>query len=194
MDIARPKLLLLLFCAFFVHTVQADQNMDSGFYVSGSIGQDRIQSGIPEENTTLLRATLGWQFNPMLGVEFAYNDLGQFPGPTPVFTDFDMTGVSAAVVGSLPVSEAVAVFAKAGQIWWSTDSSFFFFGRNTGINQTGTLSFSESDAFLGLGVSYELSQQLELELEYNDYRFEFPGHTHFDNKSAAVLLSLKWER
>ncbi len=193
MDIKRPTFFLFLFCTLCLHTAQADQNLDSGFFISGGIGQNWIQSGIPEENTTVLKAAIGWQFNSTVGIELSYNDFGQFPGPTPAFTDFDMAGVAAAVIGTLPVSEAFALFAKAGQIWWSADSSFFFFGRNSGINETGTLSFSESDTFLGAGASYELSDQLELELEYNYYRFDFPDYSSFNNKNSAVLLSLKWE-
>lgn len=66
-------------------------------------------------------------------------------------------------------------------------------GRNGGVNQSGTLSFSESDTFLGIGASYQLSDQLELEMEDNYYKFDFPDYSSFNNKNAAVLLSLKWE-
>lgn len=193
MDIRQILLNFMLVGAFFLHAAKADQSLDSGIYISAGAGQNWIQSGIPEENTTLLKAAVGWQFTPVMGVELSYNDFGNFPGPTPAYSDFDLTGVTAALIGSLPVSDDIALFAKAGQIWWSADSSFFFFGRNTGINESGTLSFSESDALLGLGASYELSEQLELELEYNYYQFDFPGYSHLNNTNSAVLVSLKWE-
>ncbi|MDO8273712.1 MAG: outer membrane beta-barrel protein [Gammaproteobacteria bacterium] len=195
MDIKPLRLLLssALTVLLFVNTAEADQNSDSGIYVSGGVGQNWIQSGLPEESTTVLKAAVGWQFSPYVGVELSYNDLGKFPGPTRTYTDFDLTGVSAAVTGHLPLSENIALFAKAGQIWWSADSSFFFFNRSGGMNRTGTLSFSESDALMGLGASYELSEQLELELEYNYYKFDFPGSSNFNNRNSAMVLSLKWE-
>lgn len=193
MNINQLKPIAVLLSALFLHTAGADQQLDSGIYLSGGIGQNRIQSGLPEENTTLLRAAVGWQINPIIGVELSYNDFGEFPGPTPVFADFDLNGVAAAVTGTYPLSTTTAVFAKVGQLWWSADSSFFFFGRNSGVNQSGTLSFSESDMLLGVGASYELSDQLELELEYNYYKLDFSDYSYFDNTNSAVLLSLKWE-
>ncbi|HDZ08291.1 outer membrane beta-barrel protein [Pseudohongiella sp.] len=195
MGISQSQLLLLSSLAILsaLNTAEADQNSDSGIYVSGSLGQNWIQSGIPEESTTILKAAVGWQFNPNIGVELSYNDFGEFPGPTPVFSNFDLTGVAVAAIGYLPISESVALFAKAGQVWWSADSSFFFFGRNSGINQTGTLSFSESDTMLGIGASYELTQQLELDLEYNYYKFNFSDYPNFTNKNSAIVLSLKRE-
>jgi len=182
-----------LLAIFVFNSAKADQNSDSGIYVSGSIGQNWIKSGIPEEHTTFLKAAAGWQFNSNFGIEISYNDFGKFPGPTSAFADFDLTGVSVAAIGQLPISTDISLFAKAGQIWWTADSSFFFFGRSTGINQTGTLNFSESDSLLGLGVSYELTRQLELELEYNYYKFHFSSYSNFNNDTSAVVLSLKWE-
>lgn len=195
MDIKPSRLLLssALTVLLFANTAEADQNSDSGIYVSGSAGKNWIQSGLPEESTTVLKAAVGWQLSPHLGIELSYDDLGKFPAPTSVYTDFDLTGASAVVTGHLPLSENIALFAKAGQIWWSADSSFFFFSRSTGMNSTGKLSFSESDALMGLGASYELSEQLELELEYNYYQFDFPDSSQFNNKTSAMVLSLKWE-
>lgn len=195
MDIKPSRLLLssALTVLLFANTAEADQNSDSGIYVSGGVGQNWIQSGLPEENTTVLKAAVGWQFSPYVGIELSYNDLGKFPGPSPAYTAFDLTGVAAVVTGHLPLSENIALFAKAGQIWWSADSSFFFFSRSGGMNSTRKLSFNESDALLGLGGSYELTEQLELELEYNYYQFDFSGSPRFNNKNSAMVLSLKWE-
>lgn len=187
--LARALPLSILIGLLFVHSVKADQTSDSGFYISGGIGQNRIQSGIPEETTTVLNAAVGWQFNPGIALELSYNDLGKFPGPTPAFTDFDLTGVAASVVGHLPISTDIAFFARAGLIWWSADSSFFFFGRNSGINQTGILNFSESDFLLGLGASYELSEELEVDLEFNHYDFGFPSNPSFNNTQALRQYS-----
>lgn len=171
----------------------ADQNTDSGFYLSGGIGQNWIRSGIPEENTTIIKISAGWDLNPNIGIELSYSDLGKFPAPTPAFTDFDLTGTSIAVRGQIPISANLALYGKAGQIWWSADSSFFFFSRGPGPNQSGVLKFSESDTLLGLGLSFELSEQLEIELEYNSYEFEFPGQPIFSNDSSGVVVALKYE-
>ena len=68
-----------------------------------------------------------------------------------------------------------------------------------GPNDTGTLDFSESDFFLGMGASFEITPQLELELEYSYYDFNFPTvvnnrtFSDYSNDGSALILSLKLE-
>jgi opacity protein-like surface antigen len=193
MNTCRPALIIGLIASGLACSASADQVTDTGAYLSAGVGQNWIQSGIPEENTTVLRLAAGWQFNPYLGVELSYNDFGTFPGPTTAFTDFDMTGTSLSVIGQLPLSSTVALYGKAGQTWWRADSSFFFFSRNGGMNESGTLNFSESDPHLGVGISVEVTRNIELDLEYNFYQFEFSGYPMFDNDNSALVLAVKYE-
>ncbi len=186
-------LFISLIAIIYASSATADQSTDSGLYLSGGVGQNWIQSGIPEENTTVLKLAVGWQFTPNVSVELGYNDFGKFPGPTVAYTDFDMTGVSAAIVGHLPITSTIALLGKVGQVWWSTDSSFFFFNRSGGANESGTLSFSEEDVLVGVGLSFELTNQIEIDLEYNQYEFGFPNHPNFDNDNSALIVSLRYE-
>ncbi|MEX2470336.1 MAG: outer membrane beta-barrel protein, partial [Pseudohongiellaceae bacterium] len=171
----------------------ADQRTDEGMYISASVGQNRIQSGLPEQSNTLLKAAFGWQFFPNLGLEVSYNYFKDFPGPTPAFSDFSPAGASVTAIGQLPLSRTVAVFARGGQFWWSAKSDFSFFNRSGGPNQTGTVRFSEAAWLLGVGGSYELTPQWELELEYNYYDFSVDRLSGFDSSTGALVLSLKWE-
>jgi len=193
MNIWRSAILVGLMSVILIGSATADQNTDSGLYLSGSLGRNWIQSGLPEESTTIFKVAAGWQFNPNISVELGYSDFGKYPGPTPAYTDFDLTGVSAALIAQLPISSSTALFGRLGQIWWEADSSFFFFNRSGGSNQTGTLNFSESDIVLGLGVSFEMTQEVELELEYNHYDFGFGNQPNFNNDSAALVFSIKYE-
>lgn len=186
-------LFISLIAIISASTATADQYTDSGLYLSGGVGQNWIQSGIPEEETTVLQFAVGWQFTPNVSVEVGYKDFGKFPGPTLAYTDFDITGASAAVVGHLPISSNIALFAKVGQVWWSADSSFFFFNRNGGANQSGTLNFSEEDALFGLGLSFELTNQIEMDIEYNQYEFGFPNNPNFNNDNSALVVSFRYE-
>lgn len=194
MRLRKTGLTLLVLAA--IGQVQADQYSDTGFYLSAGAGRSWIQSGLPDESTAYLKAAGGWQLTPLFAVELGLHHFAEMPGPTPAYADFDLDGTSIAVIGQLPLSSELAVFAKAGSMWWSAESSFFFFNRSGGPNQTGTLDFNESDLFLGLGLSYEIMEPLELNLEYNRYDFDFPSvpiHSSFDNDNSAFVLSLKWE-
>ena len=173
--------------------VQANQLSDTGLYLSAGVGQNWIQSGLPEENTTILKIAAGWQFNPYLALELGYNDLGEYPAPGSLYSDFDVTGATASVIAQFPLSDRLAVYGKAGNFWWSADSSFFFFSRSGGGNQLTMLEFNESDIVYGLGLSYELSQSLEIDLEYNAFDLEFSGWPNLNNKSSALTVSLKYE-
>ena len=55
------------------------------------------------------------------------------------------------------------------------------------------LEFNESDIVYGLGLSYELSQSLEIDLEYNAFDLEFSGWPNLNNRSSALTVSLKYE-
>ncbi|MDH7943728.1 outer membrane beta-barrel protein [Pseudohongiella sp. SYSU M77423] len=187
----KAGLVICLVCPMSV--VQADQLTDTGLYLSAGVGQNWIQSGLPEENTTVLKVAAGWQFNPYLALELGYKDLGEYPAPNSLYSDFDVTGATASIIAQFPLSERLAVYGKVGNFWWSADSSFFFFSRNGGENQLTILEFDESDIVYGLGVSYELSQQLEIDLEYNANDLEFSDWPGLNNKSSALTVSLKYE-
>ena len=125
-NIWRSAVLVGLTSVVLIGSATADQNTDSGLYPSGSLGQNWTQSGLSEENTTLFKVAAGWQFNPNVSIELGYNDFGKYPDPTPAYTDFNLTGVSAALFAQLPISSSTALFGRLGQICWEADSSFFF--------------------------------------------------------------------
>ena len=110
----------------------------------------------------------GYQFDQTWGAEVAYNDLGQYRGA-------DVESWSLAGTGTMPMNEKWALHAKLGATSNRTD----FAG---GGNHTALLA--------GVGVSYSLSRNVGLRLEYEDFgKLADSGN---DNRGKNVALSVKY--
>ncbi len=188
--LSRLTTLLLLFLSGYS---AADQRTDSGFYISGGIGAAQIEPGsfLDDETNTIPRVAFGWQLNPYLGAELGYFDFGEMSGligDTPP----DASGISLAVRGQLPVSSKLALFAKAGQIWWGSD---FTITTCRFIEcSVREINFDDRDAMLGVGLSYELTDRLEIELEYDYFDFKFArDFRQFNNETSVTSLVLTFE-
>ncbi len=120
---------------------------DSGWYAGVSLGQSKVDAktgqlkselealGATNVSTTLddtdtgLKLFGGYQLNKNLGFEAAYVDLGSYVGNatyatlagSPYRSNSDAEGFLLSVVGTLPVSDTVAVFGKIGAFSWDID-------------------------------------------------------------------------
>lgn len=134
-----------------------------------------LQAGSLDNSDTAFRVFGGLDVNRYLGVELAYTDFGKVNGESqstggPVYTpgsvlfEADSTAFSLAAVGRWPLQSGFGAYGKLGMARWSTDSSL----RNNALS-TGTVSDDGTDPFLALGLSYDLSPSLSLQLEAARY-------------------------
>lgn len=106
---------------------------------------------------------------------------------------FHISGLSLAVVAQLPLSPRFALFAKVGQIWWGSDFTVQSCSHLGGCFAKD-VNLDERDNLLGLGLSYELSDRLELELEYDYFDFKFTRDFNMLNNDVSFTsLSLVFE-
>lgn len=156
------------------------------FYLGGSLGQTSPDAS-EFDNDTGFRLTLGYQVNPNFALEASYADLGKFDlkraylgelndmlqaefpeedmsGLTLSGVNVGISGIEVAALATIPVSEKISLFGRAGVFIWDTDFNFSF--QNFG-------SFSESDdgndVFFGIGAEYATSERLSLKVEFNRY-------------------------
>lgn len=172
----------------------ADQRTDTGFYLAGGVGHAQIdsESGFAgEETTTAPRIAAGWQLTPSLGIEAGYYDFKDYAEYS--ISTVDISGLSLAVVAQLPLSPRFALFAKVGQIWWGSDFTVQSCSHLGGCFAKD-VNLDERDNLLGLGLSYELSDRLELELEYDYFDFKFTRDFNMLNNDVSFTsLSLVFE-
>ncbi|MDO6561816.1 porin family protein [Amphritea sp. 1_MG-2023] len=119
----------------------------------------------------------GYRFNKNIAVEGYYADLGDLEltgGSVNVDAAIDGYGVS--LVGLLPVTEQVDLFAKVGMFHWSNDVS-----SNVGVSggDDGT------DGSYGLGVAYTMDS-VTFRAEFERYDL---GDVDVDLISAGLALN-----
>jgi len=151
---------------------------DSGFYVGAGIGDSTIKSDrISFDDVsfrfnggdTAFKILGGWRFNPYIGVELDYVDLGtasdkfRFTDGTDEFTiksDISVTAWVPYVVGTLPIG-IFELSAKVGYAFWDAD-----FKASAPDVPSERDSESDEDFAYGFGAGVTLFDRLNAKLEY----------------------------
>ncbi len=143
-----------------------------GFFVGGSIGQASLDEDFDgltvDDNSTAIRIVAGWRFNDYFALEGGYHDFGDFeqtfdnagvPGPAKLSAD----GFTLGAVGSIPVSERFALTGRAGMFFWNGTAE---------VNNVSQATPEDSNLYLGAGVSFDLSNRLQLTGDWTRYELE----------------------
>ncbi|UXI68683.1 outer membrane beta-barrel protein [Tahibacter amnicola] len=194
-----PRLLLILATTLAAGAAQAN---DPGFYVGGGLGQasyDDTLAGqvygayrnhptlayqaanlVDDEDQTW-KAFAGYRFLPWLGVELAWNDLGEVTsfysvrasnvtGGTATYDGtYEIKGVSLALFGDWEFTDRFSGIVRAGLFNAETDY------RESGLDPLGRpRSFrapddSSTEAFYGLGLNWRVTPSWDLRLDWDRY-------------------------
>lgn len=109
------------------------------------------------DSRVAMKVFIGADYRRVIGVELAYIDFGRASDGD---SRLDARGWAPAALASLPLTTDLAVYGKAGQLFWKTD-------RRT-ADARG--SDDGSDFFYGGGVRYAVTDHMDLRLEHE--RFE----------------------
>jgi opacity protein-like surface antigen len=144
---------------------------DTGFYLGAGIGRSSIDINdfYPSLGDSLKQANSafkgygGYRILKFVAVEAGYTNLGSPQGlernvpEHPERAEVSVNGLDAFIVGILPVSQAVDIFAKAGLMSWDTDITSV---------QDGEVIFSESssgtDTAYGIGIGIWVGKNVTL--------------------------------
>ena len=148
-------------------------SQDAGWFVGAGIGYMKTDDTCPvtaapgsncEDEDTVWKIFGGHQFNPYLGVEFALVDLNDRPvtvtglgSANAKFRIFELT-----LLGTLPITQRAAVYAKAGLFHWDVDFEL-------AAGASGYADANGNDYTYGLGVKYQFSRNAALRLEWQRY-------------------------
>jgi OOP family OmpA-OmpF porin len=142
---------------------------DIGWYMGGAIGQSKFDTpGVPagftatttDDEDSGFKIYGGYQYSRNLAVEVGYVDLGGFSvRGTPTFNvEADVTGVTAAAVGTMPLNGGFSLFGKAGVIF--ADISASSTGALTLVTEDGT------EFLVSAGARYNLNRNLAIQAEW----------------------------
>ena len=155
----------ILFALGAAPVVAADN--ESGLYVGAGAGRFNVEIDDVEDVTdtigsfdaddTTFKAFAGWRFNPYLGVELDYIDLGN---PEDVIdgrrVSADVNGFAPYLVGTLPIGP-VELFAKAG---------YLFYDVKVDVDDLDIQDDSNEDLVYGAGIGVTMFEHLHARLEY----------------------------
>lgn len=170
----------LLACVLGAFTLPA---MADNFYIFGDVGQGKFEldgssdSKLSKTDTTFSIGA-GYDFNKFLAVEVAYRDMGEAVERGSDFDgvdDYDyvdkigITALQASVVGKLPISDVFNVYGRLGLA--SLDAEYESKEYYADGNNPAPYSDSESKtrALFGIGASFDVTSQLAVRAEYNQY-------------------------
>ncbi|MDF1693934.1 MAG: outer membrane beta-barrel protein [Zhongshania sp.] len=128
-------------------------------YVGANYGGYKDRGGDFDEDDDFKEALIGAQVNQFLGFEASYIDFGSFGGDV---GKADVDGYGLAVVGRLPLTEQLGIYAKAGQLFWDADV------RVAGLKQ----SYDGDEPFVGIGADIKVSEHFVVALEYDCYKID----------------------
>jgi OmpA-OmpF porin, OOP family len=145
---------------------------DAGWFIGVAGGQSKVRDTCPlpgiecDDKGNAWRAFAGYQFNPYIGFEIGYADLGKaaalsFPG---VFaTKFEPTAIDTTLFVALPITQQLSVFVKGGVFRWDLDAT------TTGVG-AGKIKSDGTDTTWGMGAKYNFSNNFALRLEWQRFK------------------------
>lgn len=152
--------------------------LDTGFYVGGAVGQSKASdacdprglgfSGGCDDKDTTWKIFGGYNFNRHFAVEFGYADFGEFNatgavGAVPVTSSVEAQAIELVGIGSLPLTQQLSGYAKAGVFRWDADSRVAIGGASAASGDDGT------DWTVGLGLKWDFTRNLGARIEYQRY-------------------------
>lgn len=154
------------------------------FYVFGDLGQGKMEIDAAMDakisrTSTSYSLGAGVGLNPFVAFEIAYRDLGDITnrgdavnnqGEAYRYVDtFQTTALQVSLLGKLPISDEFTLYSRVGLASIDTDDESRDIYAD-GINPPAlTSSKSKTRALFGLGASFDISSQLTLRTEYNQY-------------------------
>jgi hypothetical protein len=157
----------------------------SGLYLGAGVGPSYVNTSISDINTDkeleLKDSNYGYKFfggvrgSGFLGVETGYRDFGKVQTDVENVTlSSKTTGWDVYVLGRVEIL-IIDLFAKAGGLFWKTDSEAYNAADNKSLNYNGT-AFAWG---FGAGIHFG---KLGVRLEWENFQVEHP-----ENLSALTL-------
>lgn len=118
-----------------------------------------------DNSDTSVRAEIGFQFTRVVGIELGYTSFGTlFEANNNTFNaKQEASAMTASLLLTLPVTDAVGIYARAGAARYNIDNSGTIQGIPVGSDDS-------TKPYYGAGVEFDLSDHFMLRGEYQVYR------------------------
>jgi OOP family OmpA-OmpF porin len=147
--------------ALLLGLVAGAAHASDGFYVGGGAGQASVDEADYDDEDTSLSVFAGYQVNPYFAIEGGYVDLGEIE-PRSGLASLEADTVHITAVGMVPVTDAFAVYGKAGMHRWDADTGLAVLGGED----------SGTDPTYGIGAQYRFNERFALRAELDRFEME----------------------
>lgn len=179
----------LLMISGFAAAASSDDVDHMGIYVGAGYGLLNVDGDDEDfdDEDNAAKVFIGTQFNQAFSLEAGYIDLGKY-GNSVFNTELD--GYTLALKAGVPLGDRFTIYAQGGNLWWQAD-----------INATDERDDVDgSDIFYGVGMSFALTESLDLRLDYTRFDVEFDRDEigiladidSFDTKVDYASLSIQY--
>ncbi len=159
----------ILIAATITALTPALATAEDNFVLALSVGKAELSETFDGFNidttSTAYRFSFGWKFNDHFTLEGGYQNFGRFAqtvnfNGTPTNVALKADGVTLGGSGSLPLSERVSLFARAGAFFWDGDGE---------INNFTTAVAEDANLYIGLGGRLAVNKKLSATLDGSRY-------------------------
>jgi OOP family OmpA-OmpF porin len=153
-------------------------------YAGVSLGQAKVKTDdydLSDKTDTAWRMYGGKQFTQNVGVEFGYRNLGQakFDAGASNNGEVRADGVDLAVVGTLPVTDAIGITARLG---------FFRWEANVSVDGGMVASAAGITPTYGVGAKFGISSDTAVRIEWD--RMKDVGESVSTGQSDIDMISV----
>jgi OOP family OmpA-OmpF porin len=135
---------------------------DGPWYVGAGAGESTLESGGFDDSATSWKVFGGYQFHDSFAAEVGYLDSGEAKETVGIESlSISTDGITASLVGMLPIGETFSVHARLGMFFWDAEATF-----DDGVGGVFTASQSGEDPYYGVGGGMALGENAGLRLEY----------------------------
>ncbi len=130
---------------------------ENGIYVGANYGYLKVDGKDDfDNNSDVIQGLVGYRFNQYLAIEGGYANFGDYGNS---LSNAETDGYTAALKVSYPIVDRVELYAKGGQLWYSTDYDVLGFSGNK----------DDEGVFAGAGVAFKVTDRFLINAEYTWY-------------------------
>lgn len=130
---------------------------ENGIYVGANYGYLKVDGKDDfDDNSDVIEGLVGYRFNQYLAIEGGYVNFGDYGNS---LSNAETDGYTAALKVSYPIVDRVELYAKGGQLWYSTDYDVLGFSGNK----------DDEGVFAGAGVAFKVTDRFLINAEYTWY-------------------------
>ena len=147
-------------------------------YLGASYGLYKSGDGDYDEDRDLWEVYAGIGLHRFFGIEANYTHIGRMSND---FSEVEIDGWGAAVVGQLPITDTFDVYAKVGQFFWDADV------EGLGFSET----IEDEELFFTIGAGLGITELLSLTLEYTRFNTELELEEITNDSDSGDLDTVK---